>query len=138
MRFVEIAYGSPHGSELLDENNRLCGDLAARIGRALPGTRHRVLRRAARAGEIDLEARRAERPEAAELFVHGVSGLKGPGVTVERYRRRLAGARPGVRRGARRGAVVTTAGAPSGHRDAVEHPPHHLVGVDLLGLRLVA
>jgi TetR/AcrR family transcriptional repressor of mexJK operon len=89
-RFVEIAYGSPHGSELLDENSRLCGDLAARMGERFQALVTAVLRRAARAGEIDLEGVALSAPEAAELFVHGVAGLKGPGVTPERYRQRLA------------------------------------------------
>ncbi len=35
LRFVEIAYGSPHGAELLDESNRLCGDLAAGARQAM-------------------------------------------------------------------------------------------------------
>src|SRR5262245_29713183 len=90
LRFVEIAYGSPHGRELLDESNRLCGDLPAESERRFVALVTGVLRRAARAGEIDPQAVGLHAPRAAELFVHSVSGLKGPGVTVEAYRARVA------------------------------------------------
>ena len=90
LRFVEIAYGSPHGSELLDESNRLCGDLAAQSERRFKELVTAVLRRAGRAREIDLAGVELPAAEAAELFVRTVSGLKGPGVTVDIYRRRLA------------------------------------------------
>ncbi len=79
-RFVEIAYGSPHGSELLDESNRLCGDQAARTGTRFQALITDVLRRAARAGEIDLARVALDAAGAAELFVRGAAGLKGPGV----------------------------------------------------------
>jgi AcrR family transcriptional regulator len=36
LRMIEIAYDSPHGSELMDEKNRLCGDLD-RQRASLPG-----------------------------------------------------------------------------------------------------
>jgi AcrR family transcriptional regulator len=91
LRFVEIAYDSPHGSELVDESNRLCGDLAAQSEERFRDLVAAVLRRAARSGEIDLAAVALSAAEAADLFVRTVSGLKGRGVTVETYRRRVAG-----------------------------------------------
>jgi len=89
LRFVEITSGSPHGSELLDESNRLCGDLPIESGRRFREALARVLRRAAQRGEIDLSAVRLSAPEAAELFLQSVAGLKSPGVTVDLYRQRL-------------------------------------------------
>ena len=90
LRFVEIAYGSPHGGELLDESNRLCGDLPADAGRRFQALLARAFRAAAEAGEIDLAAGGLTPAGAAELFCRSASGLKGPGVTVETFRRQLA------------------------------------------------
>jgi len=117
LRFVEIAYGSAHGAELLDESNRLCGALAAETARRFLAVLTRVFRQAAAAGEIDLASAGLTAAGAAELFAGAVAGLKGAGVTVDAYRRRLASLatvfvaglappRPGRKRsaGARRGA----------------------------------
>jgi AcrR family transcriptional regulator len=90
LRLVGIVYGSPHGGELLDERNRLSGDLAAQTGRRFQNALTAAFRRAAREGEVDLAARRMTPAEAAELLRQAVSGLKGPGLTVETYRTRLA------------------------------------------------
>ncbi len=90
LRFVEIAYGSPHGNELLDESNRLCGDLAAAREGRFQELLTKVFRRAAQTREIDLEVIALSAAEAAELFARIVAGLKGPGVTVAAYRERLA------------------------------------------------
>jgi AcrR family transcriptional regulator len=90
VRFVEIAYGSPHGSELLDERARLCGDLPAEFERRFEAMLTRVFRRAAQNGEINLAAASLSAPEAAELLTRAVAGLKGPGITAAIYRRRLA------------------------------------------------
>lgn len=91
LEFVEITLTSPHGSELLDESNRLCGDLAAAAHRRFQTLLTRALRVAAAAGEIDLTAAGLSASQAAELLAHAAMGLKGPGVTVEGYRQRLAG-----------------------------------------------
>jgi AcrR family transcriptional regulator len=90
LRFVEIAYGSPHGSELLDESNRLCGDLPTAAERRFRALLARVFRRAVAAGELDLSGAGLTAVTAAELFTRSVSGLKGPGVTVAAYRVQLA------------------------------------------------
>ncbi len=47
----------------------------------------RVFRRAAQAGEIDLGATGLAAGDAAQLLLRAVKGLKGPGVTVEEYRK---------------------------------------------------
>jgi len=88
--FIEIAYNSPHGSELLDEKNRLCGDLAAEMERRFQELLTQLFRRATQVGEIDLVAVELSAAEAAELFARAISGLKGPGVSVDVYRKRLA------------------------------------------------
>jgi AcrR family transcriptional regulator len=90
MRFIEIAYGSPHGSELLDERARLCGDLPVEFERRFQEMVTRVFRRAAQSGEIDLAGLAMSPADAAELFARSVSGLKSPGITADVYRRRLS------------------------------------------------
>jgi hypothetical protein len=70
--------------------NRLCGDLAAEAEDRLRKALTRAFRRAAEAGEIDLPASGLTPAEAAELFRRAAAGLKGPGLTVEIYRARLA------------------------------------------------
>lgn len=113
LRFVEITLGSANGGELLDETNRLCGDLVVDADRRFRELLTTLFRRAAQSKEIDLAAVELTAGEAAELFIRGVRGLKGPGATVDDYRTGLAalvrvfvsGLRPRIasaKRGARR------------------------------------
>lgn len=90
LHLIEITLGSPHGSELLDETNRLCGDLIADTERRFTEQLTRVFRRAAQTRDIDLQAVQLTATEAAQLLLRSVKGLKGPGVTVEDYRKGLA------------------------------------------------
>jgi AcrR family transcriptional regulator len=90
LRMIEIAYDSPHGSELMDEKNRLCGDLWTDSERAFQELMVRLFKRAAHAREINLVGAGLGAAEAADLFLRAVSGLKGPGVTTDIYRNRLA------------------------------------------------
>src|SRR5262245_61470326 len=90
LRFVEIANTSAHAMELLDERDRLCGDLPTDSERRFRDALARVFRRAAQTGEVDLAAVNLTPADAADLFASTVSGLKSPGVTVDSYRRRLA------------------------------------------------
>jgi hypothetical protein len=90
LRFVEITLGSANGGELLDETNRLCGDLVLDADRRFRELLTTLFRRAAQSKEIDLAAVELTAGEAAELFVRGVRGLKGPGATVDDYRTGLA------------------------------------------------
>jgi AcrR family transcriptional regulator len=90
LRMIEIAFDSPHGNELIDEKNRLCGDLWADSERTFHEMIVRVFKRASYAHEIDLAGAGLSAAEAADLFLRAVSGLKGPGVTIEIYRSRLA------------------------------------------------
>jgi len=89
-RLVEIAYGSPHGGELLDESNRICGEMSSDSQKRYQDQLTRAFRKAVQAGEIDLASAGISASEAADLFARSVSGLKGPGVTPDLYRRRLA------------------------------------------------
>jgi AcrR family transcriptional regulator len=89
LRFMEVAYGSPHGMELLDESGRLCGGMAAETETSFRKLLARELRRASQAGEIDLAAASLTAADAAELLTRAMSGLKGPGFTVATYRKQL-------------------------------------------------
>jgi AcrR family transcriptional regulator len=90
LKLIEITLGSPHGAELMDETNRLCGDLVADTERRFTEQLTKLLRRAAQDGEIDLGAAGLNAAEAAQLLLRSVKGLKGPGVTVDDYQRGLA------------------------------------------------
>lgn len=90
LRFLEIAQGSPHGSELMDESNRICGDLPAKSQKRFQEILTRAFRRAARTGEVDFARIGLTATDTADLFASAVAGLKGPGVTVLVYRQRVA------------------------------------------------
>jgi AcrR family transcriptional regulator len=86
---IEITNASPHGSELMDETNRLCGDLAAGSARRF----QRMLADAFRVSDgndIDLKSARLTPPEAADLFASAIHGLKSPDVTPAIFKKRLA------------------------------------------------
>jgi len=89
LRMIEIAYASPHGSELMDEKNRLCGDLATESEQRFQEMLAAAFRRANERGEVDLAVAGLTAPEAADVFAHAVLGLKGADVTVDTYRARL-------------------------------------------------
>lgn len=90
LRMIEVVQASPHGSELMDQKNRLCGDLATESERRFEEMLTRALTRADGAREIDLALAGLSASEAAELFARSVDGLKGPEVQIDRYRKRLA------------------------------------------------
>lgn len=89
----EIAHGSPHAGELMDENNRICGDVSERARRRLLGLVRRVIESAVATGEL-APARVALAPAAAALLVvDAARGLETMGPerpTPARYRARLA------------------------------------------------
>lgn len=124
LEMVRITLESPHGSELLDETGRLCGDLVAETERRFTEQLTRVLRRAATDGEIDLAAADLAATEASQLLLRAVRGLKGPGVSVDDYRKGLAtlvrvflaGLAPRTKRGG------TTAGAAAAARKRSARP----------------
>jgi AcrR family transcriptional regulator len=83
---MEVAYGSPHGSELMDERNRLCGDLAVDNEQRF---QEMVASLFASASEVDLAGSGITAEDAAELFVRAVIGLKDPEVSKDAYKERL-------------------------------------------------
>jgi AcrR family transcriptional regulator len=87
---IEIVYASAHGSELMDEKNRLCGDLATDSERRFQEMLTQALVRAAESQEIDLGAAGLSASEAADLLARSLNGLKGPEVTIDLYRKRVA------------------------------------------------
>lgn len=90
IEFIEIAYGSPHGAELMDETNRSCGDVVAGARDRFLDLLTRLFRKAADDGEVDLARAGLKPPEAAAL-IHGcLHGLKGVEATVDAYRANVA------------------------------------------------
>jgi AcrR family transcriptional regulator len=89
-RMIEIVQDSPHGGELMDEKNRLCGDLATDSEWRFQEMLTRALVQADKRREIDLSRAGMKPAEAADLFAHSFPGLKSPDVTIDRYRRRVA------------------------------------------------
>ncbi len=86
---IEIVQASPHGSELTDEKNRLCGDLATDSERRFQEMLTRAFTRTDKR-EIDLAAAELSASEAADLFARALAGLKGSDTTPARYRKQLA------------------------------------------------
>jgi len=90
LRMIEIGHHSPHGSELTDEKNRLCGDLALDSERRFQRMLTRTLKRAEEAADINLSASGLSAPETAELFARAVDGLKSAEITTDAYRKHVA------------------------------------------------
>lgn len=89
LRFVEIVYASPHGSELLDEKNRLCGNQVAAAVQTYREILAKIFRRAIARGEIDLTCRELNPSSAAELYHRATLGLMGSDVKREAYQKNL-------------------------------------------------
>jgi len=87
--FVEITHDSPHGSELHDETNRLCGDIVAEARERFLAILTKTFRRALQAREIDLGPVGLDAAGAAELFLQSVHGLKERRVSGAEFRKRL-------------------------------------------------
>ena len=75
-RFHEVITQSPHGSEIADENNQLCGDLVRESQERFRAMLAGALKEGARAGEVDLKAAGLTPASAAELLHLGGAGLK--------------------------------------------------------------
>ena len=91
-KFFEIVHGSPHVAELIEERNRLCGDLSEASRKRFLRTLRGLIAEAAERGELDLEASGLDAGQAAELFVDAAKGLEGAGAMPQnpaRYRRRV-------------------------------------------------
>jgi AcrR family transcriptional regulator len=90
LRMVEIGHHSPHGSELMDEKNRLCGDLAIDSEKRFLRMLTRAFKGADERRVIDLRASGLSASEVAELFARAVDGLKSAEITTDTYRTRVA------------------------------------------------
>jgi len=90
--FYELLRGSEHGVEILDENNRLCGDITARSAEAYVGILARVIADGQRRGEFSPQKSGLEPDDTAEFFVRCAEGLTGTpsnSPSPARYRLRL-------------------------------------------------
>lgn len=101
--FLSVMATSAHGAELVDENSRLCAELASRTEARMHKMLTRAFREAARNGELDLKRAGLGAEAAAELIRLSAYGLKHPAPDEDTFRRRLkalasvffAGLRPG-------------------------------------------
>lgn len=92
LRFVELTSVSPHAAELYDSHSRLCGDIARASQQRSERLLTRMLRAAARDGEIDLQrAGLSAARTAGVLFgcAHGAKGEDPSAATPELFRERL-------------------------------------------------
>lgn len=87
--FFEVVTQSAHGSEINDENNRLCGDLVLESSQRFRRMLERVLSSASRAGDIDLRAAGLTASSAAELVHLGATGLKQGAPDIATFKKRL-------------------------------------------------
>lgn len=89
-RLLEIAQ-SPHGSEISDERNRLCGALVQESVKELRGLLSNALKAADKAGEINLAAVGLTPIAAADILQMAAAGLKAEAPNVKIYAKRLNG-----------------------------------------------
>ena len=87
-RFLEISK-SPHGSELYDEHNRLCGEIAQQSVKELRNLMTKALKRADLNGEINLNNIDATAGMAAEILQMSTAGLKAELPPVKTFQKRL-------------------------------------------------
>lgn len=89
--FQEVVTQSAHGSEIYDENNRLCGDLVTDSHQRFQSILATAMKAASRAGEIDLKAAGLSASGVAELIHLGAVGLKQGAPDVATFTKRLHG-----------------------------------------------
>jgi hypothetical protein len=83
---------SEHGEELIDENNRLGGEISTRSKQRFRQLLARILRRAEAAGEIALDAAGLKPERAADLVLSAAMGIEAAAEDLNpaQYRRQLA------------------------------------------------
>jgi AcrR family transcriptional regulator len=89
----DIMHGSPHARELLDENDRICGEVSAASARRFGKLLAEVLRQAVRRRELRLQQMGLSAAAAADLIVDSAKGLEMAATGVlspAQYRKRLA------------------------------------------------
>jgi AcrR family transcriptional regulator len=88
----DVVHGSPHAAELLDENNRICGDISAESTRRYLQLLTSVVAAAVRRQELAPRRAGLSPAGAAEMIVQCAEGIKTMGaaaLTPDVYRRRL-------------------------------------------------
>lgn len=80
---------SPHGAELLDESNRLCGDVATTFYASFQALLAREIGFACEGGELNLAHAGVSAEEAAEVIRFSVVGLKAGAGDADNYQRRV-------------------------------------------------
>jgi AcrR family transcriptional regulator len=91
--FYDLAHRSAHARELLDENDRICGDISAAARKRYLRILDRVLAQAVDRGELRPARAGLAPAAAAELIADCARGLehaRGDALTPAVYRRRLA------------------------------------------------
>lgn len=89
-RLLEIAK-SPHGSEIYDERNRLCGEIVQQSVTDLRALLTKALKAADKAGEINLKTIGTSPIAAAEILQLAAAGLKAECPDAKTYAKRLKG-----------------------------------------------
>jgi AcrR family transcriptional regulator len=88
----DVVHGSAHAAELLDENNRICGDISAASTRRYLQLVTNALTAAVRRNELMPQAAGLSPAAAAEMIVQCAEGIKmsgGAALTPDVYRHRL-------------------------------------------------
>lgn len=80
---------SNHGEELMDENNRLCGDIAQKTYTDFEAILAAELEYAMREEYLDLSSAEVTAKEAAEIIRYGAIGLKTGAKDVNHYQKRV-------------------------------------------------
>lgn len=93
LRFVELTAVSAHAAELYDLHGRLCGDVARASQERSEKLLARMLREAAKRGEVDLARSGLSAARAARVLfdcAHGAKGEDPAAATPAEFRERLA------------------------------------------------
>jgi AcrR family transcriptional regulator len=90
LKMIEVIRTSPHGNELIDEKNRLCGDLATESERRFHSMLTAAFRRSDQEKAINLGAADLTAQDAARMFAGAVNGLKGPDTTAAAFKKQVA------------------------------------------------
>jgi AcrR family transcriptional regulator len=89
--FQEVVTQSEHGSEIYDENNRLCGDLVLDSHQRFQAMLSSEMKSAVRTGEIDLKGSGISASAVAEIIHLSAVGLKQRAPDVATFKKRLHG-----------------------------------------------
>jgi len=89
----DLLASTEHGCELLDENNRRCGDVSAACKIRFHAVLVQLLKDAENAGEIVLDERELSLIQAADLILSAVEGIErfgGPDLSPVQYRKSVS------------------------------------------------